>query len=127
MDVVTAGKINYMAKAAGWQPPRRDDDEPLSWDAYLTVEKPKDEEVIIDKRWLEGRELHEPADWHPAKDLITYLETLFQPEEYIGYCVESWRRDENSRFVPAGKGIYTRTAGSIIEQLKKYGDDIGST
>lgn len=128
MSAVTGGTVYFMAQARGWQPPRSaDGDDAIPWDATLTVEKQKDEEVIIDKRWLEGRELHEPEKWQPAKDLITYLETLFQPEEYIGYCVESWQRDENSRFVPAGKGIYTRTAGSIIEQLKKYGDDIGAS
>ena len=128
MSTVTGGTVYFMAKSRGWQPPRpADGDEPLSWDATLTVGKSRDEEVIIDKRWLEGRELNEPEKWHPSKDLITYLETLFQPEEYVGYCVQSWQRDEGSRFVPAGKGIYSRTAGELIEQLKRYGDDIGAS
>ena len=55
---VTAGTIVQMAKDRGWKP---DPGMELDWDAEIST---KDELVVVEKEWLEGKEIHEPgADW----------------------------------------------------------------
>ncbi|MFR4619582.1 MAG: AAA family ATPase, partial [Oscillospiraceae bacterium] len=54
---------------------------------------------------------------------ITYLETLFEPDENVGYVTESWEHD--GKFLPS-KGCYDRTAGQLIKELYQCKDDIGS-
>ena len=66
----------------------------------------------------------EPEGWDPAKQLITYLETLFESTENVGYVTESWENDEGKR-VPA-KGCWDRTAGELIQALGKCRGDIGA-
>ncbi|MFR9049280.1 MAG: DNA primase, partial [[Clostridium] leptum] len=61
---------------------------------------------------------------NPAKQLITYLETLFESTENVGYVTESWENDEGKR-VPA-KGCWDRTAGELIQALGKCRGDIGA-
>ena len=43
----------------------------------------------------------------------------------MGYVTAAFERD--GRWTPAGKGDCTRTAGEIIQQLAKYGDDLSYT
>jgi regulatory protein RepA len=115
---VGAGTIVQLAREQGWQPERESYE--LDWDSTIG---PKDELIVIDKGWVESREVIEPADWNPAAQLIKYLETLFEAAETVGYVTESWEKD--GRFLP-NKGAYDRTAGELIEQLNKCKGDIGS-
>ena len=63
----------------------------LDWDAEIST---KDELVVVEKEWLEGKEIHEPgADWDPAGELIKYLETLFNSDENVGYVTSCWEKD----------------------------------
>ncbi len=93
----------------------------LDWDSEISYET---DHVIVNKEWVEGREITAPADWQPHRELIRYLEALFEPNENVGYVVQSWEKD--GKFVPANKGAYDRTAGQLIELLDKCGGDIGS-
>lgn len=114
---VTAGTIVQMAKEYGWKP-FLDDDIPgyeLGWDSEIGNR----EGVLIDTGWLEGEAVHEPDKWDPVADLISYLETLFDADDNVGYVTESWERD--GRFLPS-KGCCDRTAGELIQQLHKYHD-----
>ncbi|MDT2735482.1 AAA family ATPase, partial [Enterococcus thailandicus] len=77
------------------------------------------------RNWLEGKEIHEPIRWEPAKQIIRYLETLFEPSETVAYNVESWQ-DDDGKWKPGNKGAFDRTAGQLIEALTHCGDDIGS-
>jgi len=88
----------------------------LEWDDYIE----RDDHVIVDKKWLEGKEISSPAVWNPAQQIITYLETLFEQNENVGYVMQSWERE--GKFLPANKGNYDRTAGQLIEALSKCGD-----
>jgi RecA-family ATPase len=123
IKLVTAGTLVEMAKQGGWESPYADS-EAIGWDTKImcTAER---HHGIIDKNWIEGQEVREPreSEWHPAQQLVRYLETLFQPGEYIGYCVESM--EKNGRWMPANSGIYRLTAGDIIDKLNKYGDNLG--
>lgn len=123
---VTGATITQMAKDGGWVPHRYDDDEghELDWDDVITDDG--DDLTIINKNWMELKEIEEPADWDPVADLTRYLETLFQPDEVVGYVTDTWQNAEG-KHLPS-KGSYTRTAGDIIRDLKKYrniGDAVG--
>lgn len=115
---VTGGTIVQMAKEAGWRPSRRDDDDPLDWDGVIGGDY-----KVVDNAWLEGVELSIPDKWEPAKQLIKYLETLFEAGETVGYVTETWEKD--GKYIPTS-GVYSRTAGELIEALSKCGSDIGS-
>lgn len=115
---VTAGTIVQMAKDNGWRP-NRYADEPLEWDSVIGS---KNDLVIVDKSWVEGKEISIPEQWNPVEHIIRYLETLFEASEIIGYVTESWEKD--GKHMPT-KGVYTQTSGEIIEKLSKCGGDIG--
>lgn len=112
---VTAGTIVQFAKERGWTPVSGGHE--LTWEDEI-----RDDGVIVDHRWLENKELNIPEQWNPAQQLITYLETLFEASENVGYVTESWNKD--GRFLPT-KGCWDRTAGQLIEELSKCGGDIG--
>ena len=95
----------------------------IGWDDIISYEN-KDEQIIVDKKWIEGREITAPTDWQPHREIIRYLETLFEPNENVGYVMQSWEKD--GKYIPANKGAYDRTAGQLIELLNKCGGDIGS-
>ena len=116
---VTGATIVQLAKECGM--PSRED-RAFSWDdeiSYETCEAPE-EHVVVNKNWVEGREITPPADWNPAREIIRYLEALFEPEDKVGYVMQSYEKD--GRYVPANKGAYDRTAGQLIDLLKRYGD-----
>ena len=123
---VTGGTLVQLALSQGWQPPRREDeDRALDWDS--TIGRGGPEAVVVDPRWLEGKDVPPPPGNFDGREqvrqLSTYLETLFEASETVGYVTESWEKE--GRFLPS-KGCYDRTAGELIEQLSKCGGDIGS-
>lgn len=116
---VTGATIVQLAKERGM--PSRED-RAFSWDdeiSYESCEAPE-EHVVVNKNWVEGREITPPADWNPAREIIRYLEALFEPEDKVGYVMQSYEKD--GKFIPANKGAYDRTAGQLIDLLKRYGD-----
>lgn len=121
-DPVTAATIVQLAKDQGWHPAPIDDGPilALDWDAYVGD---KDDLKIVDTAWIEGEELRGPNSWHPAQELIRYLEALFDSTETVGYVTDSWEKD--GRFMPT-KGVWSRTAGELIEALSRCNDDLGA-
>ncbi len=113
---VTGGTIYQMALDRGYQPDRGHE---LDWDSPIDSDG-----AIVDANWIEDRAVIEPEKWHPAQQLITYLETLFEPGEAVGFVTKSWKT-EKGKYVPSDKGIYNKTAGELIEKLSKCKDDIG--
>ena len=67
-----------------------------------------------------------PDNWNPVQDLITYLETLFEKDDFVGYVVGDVWQDSEGRWFPS-KGVCDRTAGELIASLKKHPDDLGAT
>lgn len=117
LSPVTGGTIVQMAKNNGWQPVHGHE---LDWEDVIE----KEDLVVIDKNWIESREIIEPKeDWDAVKDLITYLETLFETDENVGYVTRTYERD--GKFLPS-KGCWDRTAGQLMGQLYKCNGDIGS-
>lgn len=62
----------------------------------------------------------------PTEQLITYLETLFEPNEKVGYVTNDVWQDSEGKWMPS-KGVYDRTAAELISSLKKHPDDLGAT
>lgn len=117
---ITAGTIVKMAMDNGFRPAAFGGHE-LAWGD--TIGGGKDDLVVVDHAWLEGKEVVAPSNWDPAKQLIKYLETLFDADEAVGYVTESYEKE--GRYLPS-KGNWDRTAGALIQALSKCGGDIGS-
>lgn len=116
---VTAGTIVQLAKDQGWVP-TRDTGHELGWNDIIGA---KDELVVVNQGWLEGKEVIEPKDWKPVAQLVKYLETLFEAGENVGYVTESWEKD--GKYLPS-KGACDRTAGQLIQELNQCKGDIGA-
>lgn len=120
--IVTGGTIVQLAKEQGFEFPKYDEGYALDWDDEIE----QDELVVIDKYWLEDREIDEPSEdnWHPVQELIKYLQVLFESTENVGYVTSTYKNDDG-KYLPQ-KGNYDRTAGELIQELHKYKNDIGA-
>lgn len=119
-EPVTGGTVAKMAMDAGWRPDRTQCRE-LDWDDVIHVGESGPR--LVDRDWLEDREVPEPADWDPAGQLIRYLEALFEAHETVGYVTRSFEKD--GKRLPT-KGCWDRTAGKLISELSRCGGDVGS-
>lgn len=117
-NIVTGGTIYKMAVDGGYKP---DYGHELDWSDEIV----RDDKTIIDPAWIESREIEPPEHWDPVEQITTYLNTLFEPGENVGYVMQSWK-NEKGKHIPQNKGSYDRTAGELIEALEKCGGDIGS-
>ena len=61
-----------------------------------------------------------------TEELILYLQTLFQPEDHVGYVTNDAWQTEDGKWVPS-RGVYYRTAEELIASLRRYPDDLGAT
>jgi RecA-family ATPase len=114
---VTAGTLIELARRQGWTPPKRDEGRIYSWEDVTPI-------PVVDLDWVEDVELEPPGDsWSPVVDITTYLSTLFEAHEYVGYVTESYV-GEDGRHLPR-KGSYTRTAGELLEELAHCDGDLG--
>lgn len=114
---VTGGTVVQMAKDAGWKP---DAGHEIDWNGEIQ----RDGDVVVDSAWVEEKEINEPGEgWKPEEDLIRYIETLFEPEDHVGYCVEVWEQD--GKLLPT-KGSWDRTAAELLDSLRHCGGDIGA-
>ncbi|MGP9043363.1 AAA family ATPase [Cytobacillus kochii] len=119
---ITGATITQMAKENGWMPKGANTDHhELGWDDEISG---NDDYVVIDKNWIEGMEIKEPTNWNPVKEITTYLETLFEASENVGYVVSTWQNDEG-KHLPT-KGNWDRTAGELIQLLNESNGDIGA-
>lgn len=115
---VTGGTIVQMALDRGWKPPAREGRE-LAWDDVISAD---DDLVVVNQDWVEAREVEEPQVWDAVKELISYLEVLFDADDCVGYVTKSYEKD--GKHIPS-KGCYDRTAGRLIQELSRCGGDIG--
>lgn len=120
-DIVTGGTIFDYAKRGGFVPQKKIDPNEgvLGWEDEIGN--------IIDKDSIDSIELHEPSDsnWNPANELIRYLTTLFDTDEYVGFVVSSIE-NEKGKFIPGNRGNFRMTAGQIVEGLRSCNGDIGA-
>lgn len=123
-SVVTGATITQLAKENGWQPASsgRGDFHELDWED--TIDR---DYQIVDKNWIESKEIREPFNWQPAQDLIRYLETLFDSTDFVGYVTATYPIEtDNGTIYKPTQGNFDRTAGELIQLLQKTPDDIGA-
>ena len=121
---VTLGTLVKYARDQGWTPPRQyKDDKAYSWDDVIGGHG--ELTVVDDPDQVEQHPLPEPVAWHPGKQLIRYLELLFSPDELVGYVTSVWYSEDKGKWMP-DRGIYNRTAGDLIADISKHGDDLGA-
>lgn len=118
-EPVTAGTIIQMAKDRGLL---GGEFRELDWDGEISYE-----EGAPTVNTGEGIPIHEPENFDPVSEIVTYLETLFEPADNVGYVTETWESEDKGkrRYLPT-KGACDRTAGELIRLLKTCGGDIGA-
>lgn len=116
--LVTGATITQMAKENGWTSKHKfENNEALSFDSMVLATTPEQYQVV-DKNWIEESDVTIPKSYpleQRKRDILTYLTTLFEPEEYVGYVV-------NTFALPDGKqsptmGNYKRTVQQIIDGI----------
>ncbi len=110
---VKGGTIIQMAKDHGWKP-YSGENWVMGWN-----------DVIVD----DGNDSNynsSPPPWSPTKDLLRYLEIVFKRTDKIGYVTNDVWQGEEGKWMPS-KGVYSRTAGELMDLLKKHPDDLGAT
>lgn len=117
---VTGGTIFHLAVEHGFVPSTMHDDGrgALDWDASIKYDN---DYQLLDKSYIDGKEIHEPKHWNPVQEIVKYLDTLFQSDDIVAYSTESYAKTneatgEVEKYLPK-KGAYDRTAGELIDQL----------
>ena len=110
---ITGGTIVQMAKSYGFIPRAFDGDGCMEWNDIIEYDG-------------NGATYEIPVPMTPAEQLIKYLETLFKPDELVGYVTNDVWQDTEGKWMPS-KGVFDRTAGELIASIKKHPDDLGAT
>lgn len=117
---VTAGTIVQLAKDHGLK--FGGEFRELDWDGEISYE-----EGFVPSSESEGVKISEPADFDPVKQISTYLELLFEPDEYVGYVTEVYEHERDGKTILSPtRGAYDRTAGQLLDELSRCGGDIGA-
>lgn len=92
LSKVTGGTIYHLACEHGYVPAKEDVN--LEWDSVIQYDA---DYKFIDNSWVQDLEIKEPNVWNPTKQVITYLETLFNPNEYVGYQMEFYEFEDKEK------------------------------
>ncbi len=114
---VTGGTIYDIASSYGFKP-AESQGYALDWNSTIGAHEKSDDLVVVNRNWLEGKEIKEPENWNPKEEIIRYL-SIFDSTENVGYVTEVWEKD--GKFMPTS-GSYDRTAGQLIQELSKVTD-----
>ncbi len=110
---VKAGTVIQMAKDRGWVP---ETNKAMGWDDEISYDG--------EGKWSQPNDIAQIPVLSPADQLITYLETLFKPNEHVSFVTNDvW--DNDGKWSP-GKGRYDMTQKQLVIGLKKHPDDLGA-
>ena len=107
--IVTGGTIYQLACEGGYKPPVAEALDPFD----LWIEESKTDTAFISPETIPGM----PKNYDAKGDMLEYLTSLFEPDDYVGLCTNFWQ-DEDGKWKPAGRGQH-RTAKDLIDKLKK--------
>ena len=108
-DDVTGGTLYYIARNYGYEPQEGYSDFDIS-NILL-------DEVIVDPTFVNEEQLPPvPERYDPRGEMLEYFETLFKPDDFVGYCTEFFQ-DAAGQWKPS-RTQYRRTAGDIIQRLR---------
>lgn len=102
-DGITGGTVVHLAKQFGWS---GNTNAALTWDNTILANSPSE------------------ITYNPATDLRRYLQALFKPDDFVSYVMQSVEHD--GRFIPSGKGVYSRRSKDLLAALDKTGGDIAA-
>lgn len=124
---VTGATITQLAKDSGWQPHSAEDNDFIGWDDSFVATDIDKGYKIVNTDYVVGQEVKAPSNWNPAQEITEYLKTLFDPGDIIGYVNDGYehKHGETVKWLP-NKGVYTKTAGEIIDGLRRNKGDIGA-
>ncbi|MGM0239884.1 AAA family ATPase [Enterococcus sp. AZ103] len=129
---VTGATITQLAKENGWQSNYFDGEDGntvIGWnDTFVPVDVDKGYK-LVKTDWVLGQEINEPKTWDPAQQIIKYLEAVFNPGDIVGYVNDGFpvkRGDDTEKWLPKSSGVYTKTAGELIDNLRRCNGDIGA-
>lgn len=109
---VSGGTIVQMAKQRGYSPHPFEGDGCMDWNDVIEYDG-------------DGVGYEAPKTMSPAEQLIKFLQTLFKPDELVGYVASDVWQDGEGKWLPS-KGVCDRTAGELIAAIRKHPDDIGA-
>jgi len=140
---VTVATVVKLCKDQGGTPPKsgtftKDESElnaPIPMDAPIyyynpSADQKKEPEKIIRKEWLEIEPLPKDSGKTSVQELSEYLRTLFGNDEHVGYVATAFQsepdKDGRQKWLPGGQGIYSTTAGELLNDLARCGNDLGN-
>jgi len=101
-DEVTGGTLYHIASQYGYRGDQNDYD----------IRNLLLDEVVVDPAFVSTERVPQtPAKYDAKGEMLEYFTTLFQPDEFVGYCIKF----NNGKPVETQ---YRRTAGDIIEKLR---------
>jgi len=112
---VTGGTIYEIATSYGFT---QSSGSALEWDSVIGGKANSDSLVVVNRDWIEIREVKEPDTWNPKEQILKYL-SIFDSTENVGYVTETWQKD--GKYMPT-QGCYDRTAGELIQALTTCND-----
>ena len=106
---ITGGTLFHIATQYGYVPEKDD----TVYDIHNLLL----DEIIVDPSFVSEEKIPPvPRNYDGKGEILEYLTTLFEADDFIGYCVNFFK-DEKGDWRP-GKTNYRRTAGNIIDQLR---------
>lgn len=108
---VTGGTLFHIAMEHGYQPPK----ETEVYDLNNLLLEP----IITDIAFV-GEEAVPPVpnNYNSKGDMLEYFTTLFEPDDFVGYCIKFYFDQKEGKWKPSQTN-YRRTAGDIIEKLRR--------
>ena len=110
-DEVTGGTLFHIAMEYGYQPPANDND----YDIHNLL---LDELIVKDQGFVSERAIPPlPKNYDPKGEMLEYFSTLFEEDDYVGYCTKFYLDPKDQKYKPSQTN-YRRTAGDIIAKLR---------
>ena len=106
---VTGGTLYHIACQYGYVPER----EETVYDIHNLLL----DEIIVDPAFVSPERIPPvPDGYDPKGDMLEYFTTLFEPDDFVGYCVKFFQ-DKEKAWRPE-QTVWMRTAGDIIKKLR---------
>ena len=107
---VTGGTLFHIASEYGYVP----DSDDTVYDIHNLLL----DEIIVDPSFVNYEKVPKvPDNYDPKGDMLEYFTTLFQDDDFVGYCVDFDYDQYQNRWRPH-QTVYRRTAGDIIKKLR---------
>lgn len=112
-DEVTGGTLYHIACQYGFNP---GGDDPMV--GHYDLHNLLLDEVHLDPAYGSVQKVPEaPRNYDARGEMLEYLTTLFEDDDYVGFCTQATYDQKKEKWKPAGT-VYGRTAGQIIADLR---------